>query len=107
MEVSGEFKYLGPDFSSTASVRPVNAITFPASLAIGNITRLRNLEYMAASRTSDLGPPTLASPVSAFRLSAPGFCSPDPGVSSELSSRAEADNPFEGCPPESRDLWFC
>src|SRR5690349_5468186 len=49
MGVSGEFKYLGPDFSSVARVRPVKAITLPASLAIGNITRLRNLEYMAAS----------------------------------------------------------
>ena len=28
---------------------PVNAITFPASLAIGNMIRLRNLEYIAAS----------------------------------------------------------
>src|SRR5579864_4053263 len=49
MAVSGEFKYFGPDFSSVARVRPVNAMTFPASLAMGNITRLRNLEYMAES----------------------------------------------------------
>src|SRR5580658_7877560 len=48
MGVSGEFRYLGPDFSSAARVRPVKAITFPASLEMGNITRLRNLEYMEA-----------------------------------------------------------
>src|SRR5581483_11358605 len=47
MGVSGEFKYLGPLLSSVASVRPVNAMTFPFSLAIGNITRLRNFEYIA------------------------------------------------------------
>src|SRR6202044_673619 len=49
MGVSGEFRYFGPDFSSVARVRPVKAIILPASFAIGNITRLRNLEYMRAS----------------------------------------------------------
>src|SRR5580700_3818278 len=47
MPVSGEFKYFGPAFSSAARVRPVKAMILPASLAMGNITRLRNLEYMA------------------------------------------------------------
>src|SRR5882724_11760727 len=46
MAVSGELRYFGPAFSSVESVRPVKAMTFPASLAMGNITRLRNLEYM-------------------------------------------------------------
>src|SRR5437588_7353369 len=58
MGVSGEFRYLGPDFSSLASVRPVNAMTFPFSLAIGNITRLRNFAYIAAVA----GPPAPGSP---------------------------------------------
>src|ERR1700722_16338402 len=49
MAVSGEFKYLGPAFSSVARVRPVKAMILPASLAMGNMTRLRNLEYIAAS----------------------------------------------------------
>src|SRR5437899_11678833 len=70
MAVSGELRYFGPAFSSVESVRPVNAITFPASLAMGNITRLRNLEYMAEARASDLGPRT--SGASGFRLPAPG-----------------------------------
>src|SRR6476646_8497786 len=52
MAVSGEFRYLGPAFSSVESVRPVNAITRPLSLAIGNITRLRNLEYMEETAAS-------------------------------------------------------
>src|SRR5271155_2288191 len=47
MPVSGEFKYFGPDFSSVARVRPVKAMILPASLVMGNITRLRNLEYIA------------------------------------------------------------
>src|SRR5208283_2805859 len=49
MPVSGEFRYFGPAFSSVARVRPVNAMILPASLVMGNITRLRNLEYMAAA----------------------------------------------------------
>src|SRR5271154_6911664 len=49
MPVSGEFKYFGPDFSSVARVLPVKAMILPASLAIGNMTRLRNLEYIRAS----------------------------------------------------------
>src|SRR5450755_2937149 len=53
--VSGEFRYFGPAFSSVARVRPVNAITLPASLAMGNMTRLRNLEYMAEERASGVG----------------------------------------------------
>ena len=40
---------MGPDFSSVARVRPVKAMTLPASLEMGNMTRLRNLEYMEAS----------------------------------------------------------
>ena len=46
--VSGEFRYFGPDFSSFASVCPCNAMIFPFSLAIGNMIRSRNLEYIAA-----------------------------------------------------------
>src|SRR5579864_162705 len=48
MGVSGELRYLGPDFSSVERVRPVKAMTLPASLEMGNMTRLRNLEYMAS-----------------------------------------------------------
>src|SRR5689334_23133972 len=64
MGVSGEFRYFGPAFSSVERVRPVNAITLPASLQIGNMTRLRNFEYIAerasgvrrrASELSDSG----------------------------------------------------
>src|SRR5215467_11797665 len=47
MGVSGEFRYFGPAFSSVERVRPVKAMTLPASLLMGNITRLRNLEYIA------------------------------------------------------------
>src|SRR6185437_4907612 len=56
MAVSGEFRYFGPAFSSEERVRPVKAMTLPFSLAMGNITRLRNLEYMAAGA----GPVVLA-----------------------------------------------
>src|SRR5581483_1117249 len=52
MAVSGEFRYLGPAFSSVASVRPVKAMTRPLSLAIGNMIRLRNLEYMEGKPAS-------------------------------------------------------
>src|SRR6266404_7761814 len=47
MAVSGELRYFGPAFSSVERVRPVNAMMRPESLAIGTITRLRNLEYTA------------------------------------------------------------
>src|SRR5271165_4470825 len=49
MAVSGELRYFGPAFSSVERVRPVKAMTLPASLAMGNMTRLRNLEYMEAA----------------------------------------------------------
>src|ERR1700722_15742700 len=94
MGVSGEFKFFGPDFSSVARVRPVKAITLPASLAIGNITRLRNLEYMAARAASDFrleskSPPCPskertdedgAPAASGFWLSASGFRSGSRGA---------------------------
>ncbi len=48
--------YFGPDLSCVASVRPVNAIIFPFSLAIGNMMRLRNLEYMADVARPPAGP---------------------------------------------------
>src|SRR5579862_2653147 len=54
MPVSGELRYFGPAFSSVERVHPVKAITLPASLAMGNMTRLRNLEYMA-ERASGFG----------------------------------------------------
>src|SRR5215468_11062645 len=60
MGVSGEFKYFGPAFSSVERVRPVKAMTLPASLAIGNMTRLRNLEYIA-ERASGVRRPASAS----------------------------------------------
>src|SRR6266481_9320106 len=91
MVVSGEFKYFGPAFSSVESVRPVNAITRPLSFAIGNVIRLRNLEYIEAG----------------FRLWASGCrFSLLPLPSSALSSRAEPDDPLADCPAESRDLLF-
>src|SRR5215475_8166645 len=62
MAVSGEFKYFGPAFSSVASVRPVNAMTRPLSLAMGNMTRLRNLEYIEG-RALELAEVPLASGV--------------------------------------------
>jgi hypothetical protein len=43
MGVSGELRYLGPDFSSLARVRPVKAMTLPPSLQMGKTMRLRNL----------------------------------------------------------------
>src|SRR5215831_20981704 len=57
MGVSGEFKYFGPAFSSVERVRPVKAMTLLASLAMGNITRFLNFEYMAerASGTAASG----------------------------------------------------
>src|ERR1700692_2041790 len=82
MAVSGEFKYFGPAFSSVASVLPVNAMILPASLAIGNITRLRNLEYMAAERVSDFGPP-------ASDLGTPATCAASLFPASAFSFPAE------------------
>src|SRR6202521_55111 len=106
MEVSGEFKYFGPDFSSAASVRPVNAITFPASLAIGNITRLRNLEYMA-----EVVGPFAPLRAGSKRSLVVGLSTNDSlgssGAPTLLSSRAEAGRSPSSGPPESRDLGFC
>src|SRR5947199_5518392 len=59
MGVSGEFRYLVPAFSSLESVRPVKAMTLPASLEIGNIARLRNLEYIASPESRVLSPEPL------------------------------------------------
>ena len=39
----GELRYLGPDLSSVARVRPVKAMTLPLSLQMGKMMRLRNL----------------------------------------------------------------
>ena len=50
-------------------VQKIENITFPASLEIGNMTRLRNLEYIAETAASDLGPWTSAS---GFRRPASG-----------------------------------
>src|SRR6266403_664484 len=49
MAVSGELRYLGPDFSSVERVRPVKAMMRPESLAMGKMMRLRNLEYIASA----------------------------------------------------------
>src|SRR6266704_1507134 len=99
MAVSGEFKYFGPAFSSFESVRPVKAITRPLSFAIGNMIRLRNLEYMVRAASG------LENPASGFRLWASGFRF-SPLSTTALSSRADADNPLADCSLESRDLLF-
>src|SRR5580765_961199 len=83
MGVSGEFRYFGPDFSSAASVRPVKAMTLPASLEIGNMTRLRNLEYMEAA--------------SGFRLPASGTSRSPP-----CPSKVRTDK--DGAPADPRSL---
>src|SRR2546429_9895491 len=81
MAVSGELRYFGPAFSSVESVRPVKAMTFPASLAMGNITRLRNLEYMLIAVLSSALPPL------SFRPKG-GICRSTPPLSSRASSAA-------------------
>src|ERR1700722_17630505 len=84
MAVSGEFKYFGPAFSSVARVRPVKAMIFAASLVMGNMTRLRNLEYML---TAGFG-----LRLSGFGLWASGFGEPSfsvPAIPSGLSFRSE------------------
>src|SRR5205814_10517062 len=95
MAVSGEFRYLGPAFSSVESVRPVKAMTFPASLAIGNITRLRNLEYMFIAVLSSTLPPL------SFRPKGGICCSIPP-----LSPRASSAASFAEWRGESGDLLF-
>src|SRR5207302_1584112 len=81
MAVSGELRYFGPAFSSVESVRPVKAMTFPASLAMGNITRLRNLEYMLIAVLSSALPPL------SFRPKG-GICCSTPPLSCRASSAA-------------------
>src|SRR5438876_12112494 len=83
MAVSGELRYLGPAFSSVESVRPVKAMTFPASLALGNVTRLRNLEYRLIAVLSSALPPL------SFRPKGGLCCSTHP-----LSSRQSAVAPL-------------
>src|SRR5256712_13569296 len=56
-------------------------MTFPASLAIGNITRLRNLEYMFVAVLSSALPPL------SFRPKG-GICCSTPPFSSRASSAA-------------------
>src|SRR2546427_8201254 len=56
-------------------------MTFPASLAIGNITRLRNLEYMFIAVLSSALPPL------SFRPKG-GICCSTPPLSSRASSAA-------------------
>src|SRR3989442_14909212 len=92
MAVSGELRYFGPAFSSVESVRPVKAMTFPASLAMGNITRLRNLEYMFIAVLSSAFPPL------SFRPKGGICCSTPP-----LSSRASSAASFAEWRGESRD----
>src|SRR5438876_9643568 len=95
MAVSGELRYFGPAFSSVESVRPVKAMTFPASLAIGNITRLRNLEYMLIAVLSSALPPL------SFRPKGGICCSTPP-----LSSRASSAASFAEWRGEARELRF-
>src|SRR5215831_17022454 len=102
MGVSGELRYFGPALSSVERVRPVKAMTLPASLLIGNMTRLRNLEYIAeiaASgfwlRASDLGPSTSDLGPWTSDLGEPSRCSPAPsGLSGALSCRATSPLSF-------------
>src|SRR3989442_11463472 len=56
-------------------------MTFPASLAMGNITRLRNLEYMFIAVLSSAFPPL------SFRPKG-GICCSTPPLSSRASSAA-------------------
>src|SRR3989442_4870253 len=56
-------------------------MTFPASLAMGNITRLRNLEYMFIAVLSSALPPL------SFRPKG-GICCSTPPLSSRASSAA-------------------
>src|SRR5438034_9082548 len=70
-------------------------MTFPASLAIGNITRLRNLEYMFIAVLSSALPPL------SFRPKGGICCSTPP-----LSSRASSAASFVEWRGESRDLLF-
>src|SRR5438046_9304883 len=68
-------------------------MTFPASLAIGNITRLRNLEYMFIAVLSSALPPL------SFRPKGGICCSTPP-----LSSRASSAASFAEWRGEPRDL---
>src|ERR1700751_2595801 len=94
--VSGEFRYFGPAFSSVARVRPVKAMTLPASLAMGNMTRLRNLEYMAAAvgRGSVAGRWSLV--VGSAEASVP--------LSGRATSKSPPKRSLDGAPADARSL---
>jgi hypothetical protein len=47
-------------------VRPVKAMTLPASLDMGNMTRLRNFEYMASPESVVLSPEARTSELAGF-----------------------------------------
>src|SRR6266700_1709884 len=90
MAVSGEFKYLGPAFSSVERVRPVNAIMRPLSFVIGNMIRLRNLEYMAERPASGFGLRAPEKPAPGFSLWA-SDSGPTPGPSTSVDRSLARD----------------
>src|SRR5207248_10744779 len=90
MAVSGELRYFGPAFSSVESVRPVKAMTVPASLAMGNITRLRNLEYMFIAVLSSTLPPLSFRPKGGICCSIPPLSPPASSAASFAEWRGEA-----------------
>src|SRR5581483_7182544 len=101
MDVSGELRYLGPDFSSVERVRPVKAMILPESLEIGNMTRLRNLEYRLWALGAGVWGPDF------------GLCKPDFGLWASLSRSVlsfPAERGFCSSPlsfPAERGFFIC